>query len=114
MPLGVDDAVQVKVAHIALAAEVRLEPGDSALEQLRAGCPGHGGAHLAGHGTQVTREEPFVFEVDGDRLDEVLPVEERADGHLDPTHPPLQLHALQEMAPDGAISLKYAHHVPAV
>src|SRR5579862_2998918 len=87
----VHDAVEVDVTDVALLGESRLHLLERRVEKSIRTAPEHGGAHLAGGGTDVAGEELLVLEVHIQRIDELLAVEESADRDLHTRDAPLQL-----------------------
>src|SRR6185503_9661777 len=70
----VDDAVDVDVAREARLREARLHLLQRGVEQAVGPGPEHRGAHLAGRGSDVSRKQLLVLEVDADRRDELAAV----------------------------------------
>src|SRR4030095_10473242 len=88
---SVDDAVDIDVAGVALQAI--LPASQRFAKQPVVAEPEGAGTHLACRWPDVSVEHALVLEVDQHRRQELLAVEERADGHLDPGGELLQLKA---------------------
>src|SRR5467141_23757 len=110
----VHDAVEVDVADEAFLGELGLHFEKRATEEEVGLAPEHGGAHLAGGGTNFDREEFFVLEVDVYRRDKFLAVEESADSDFDAVDAALQLKYFDLVGEGFLVGLEHADYVFAV
>src|SRR5262249_9860038 len=89
--VAVHDAIEIDVTDVAFGGQLRFHLLERGVKQLVRPAPEHRRAHLARGRTDVAGEELLVLEVYVERIDKLLPVEERADRDLYAGHAALQL-----------------------
>ena len=112
--VGVDDAVDVDVADVALVPQRGSIFLSVALKILFGSLQNIGRAHLAGRRPDVAGKQLLVLEVDADRRDELPAVEERAGRDLHAHDPALQLELPDPVRPGALVVLEHLDHVLAV
>ena len=73
--------------------------------------PEHGRAHFAGGRTDIAREQLLVLEIDVDRADEILAVEESADSHFDSDHAALKLKDFNFIGEGPLVGFEHSNYV---
>src|SRR4030095_11392424 len=109
--VAVHDAVEIDVADVTFGGQLRFHLFEGGIEQLVRAAPEHRRTHLARGRTNVAREKLLVLEVYVERIDEFLPVEERADRDRDAGYAPLQLELSDLVWKRFLVRLEHADHV---
>src|SRR5258708_2050375 len=110
----VDDAVEVDVADVAFLGELGLHLQKGPIEKQIGLAPEHGSAHLPGGRPHFAGKKLLVLEVDVDRGDEFLAVEESANGDFDAIDAALQLKHFDLFGEGLLVGLQHANDVFAV
>src|SRR5260370_924000 len=113
-PLAVHDAVEVDVADVAFLGELGLHFEKRAIEEQVGLAPEHGSAHFPGGWPDFAGEKFLVLEVDVDRRNEFLAVEESADGDFDAVDAALQLKHFDLVGEGFLVGLEHTDYVFAV
>ena len=109
--VAVNDAVHVDVSDVAFFGELRFHLEQGLIEELVGRTPEHGCAHFPSGRAQISGKQFFVLEVDVDRIDELLAIEERPDCDLHARDPALQLENFDLIGKGPLVSIQHADYI---